>query len=205
MKYCLTIFLLINFVNGNAQQQNFYHEVEAASLKQFQTVDTILKKGSFTVTKRTDSLTRLKTYTEVVEIDFAVRKRYFVLEYNAHFINDTTICLFGPAFKSTSTEGSFMKNGIWVYTNFLTKKSDGPKGERNEVISMQYAVDSLPPNWDYKRLPTDEGIYYYQNRALKKVAAEQSEEKFRSQKKNGFYFIPKSGRLYSKYDIRSIK
>lgn len=205
MKYFLIISLLISLTAVYAQQRSFYHEVEASDFKQFKTVDTILKKGSFTVTKRTDTLKKLKTYTEVVEIDFAVRKRYFVLDYGAHFINDTTICLFGPAFKTTSTEGSFMKNGIWVYTNFVTKKKDGPTGETNEVIGMQYAVDSLPPNWDYKRLPTDEGIYYYQNGALKKVSSEQSEEKFRSQKKDGFYFIPKSGRLYSKYDIRSIK
>jgi hypothetical protein len=69
--------------------------------------------------------------------------------------------------------GSFRNNGIWVYTEFYT---EGTFPFHSNVI--KYSVDSIPKSWN-NEVPTQEGIYFFENNALTKISKEQSEEKFK--------------------------
>jgi len=183
-------------------QDEFFKEIDFKSYNQYKLVDTLFVKGSFLVTKR-NLPSGFFSFSEFVQIDFGKRKRYFLLNYDAHFINDTSIYAFSPAFKATSVDKGFMQNGIWVYTQILTEKIEGSNDLRR--TGKRFAVDSLPINWDYKRLPTKEGIYFYEVNKLVQISSEQSEEAFDSYGKDGFYFIPNTGRLFTKHSIREIK
>ncbi len=111
--------------------------------------------------------------------------------------NDSTILSYYPAFIIDSY-GEFRKNGIWVYAQFYT---EGNFPFNKKVI--KYSVDSIPETWNEKS-PTQEGIYFYENNLLKLLSKEQSEEKFMEKEKNGFYFIPNKGRLFSTININEL-
>lgn len=201
----LLVFVFLLFQNkGNAQKKDFYEEADGITLSKYKLVDTLARKGSFVVTTREQTTGKFKSQRQCIEIDFNGHKRYFVLNHDTYLVNDSTICHFDPPFKVTGDDGGMMKNGIWVFTEFYTEK------ERNVFVPVEsggakFVVDSIPPGWDYRCLPRDEGIYFFCGGSLVKISDEQSPEKFYSLRKNGFYFFPGSGRLFSKYDIRSIK
>lgn len=122
---------------------------------------------------------------------------FYLFEDESKLANDSTALYYYPAF-IYDDGGEFMKNGIWVYTDFYTTGSFPFQSN-----GMKFSVDSLPKNWN-KPLPTNEGIYYYKNGELLPISREQSEEKFKERRIDGFYFIPNSGRLYDKININHL-
>lgn len=87
------------------------------------------------------------------------------------------------------------KNGIWVYSDFYTEGNFIYK-----TSGIKFGVDTIPRNWKGK-LPNQEGIYFYENNALKMISKVQSEEKFNETEKDGFYYIPNKGILFDKINI----
>lgn len=205
MKYFFIVVLLCVINSTSAQRKDFYTEIDFKKYSSYKLIDTLTKKGSFTVTRRIQMNRSFKSYVECVEIVSKTSKRYFVLNYDAYLKDDSTIVAFAPAFKITNNDGGFMKYGLWFYATFYRERSTGNTISIEEESGTRFAVDSLPPTWDDRELPTEEGIYYYQFNKLVRISPEQSEEQFYSMKKNGFYFLPNSGRFFTKHDIRSIK
>jgi hypothetical protein len=123
--------------------------------------------------------------------------KYLFKDSECELENDSIIRSYYPAF-IYDENGGFRKNGIWVYTKF-TKKGTFPF----ITNSMEFSVDSVPQNWK-KGLPKKEGIYLYKNAKLKMISTEQSEEKFKEKKIDGFYFFPNNGRLFDKININQL-
>ena len=69
---------------------------------------------------------------------------------------------------------------------------------------MKFSVDSIPKNWN-KKVPKNEGFYFYKNNSLHLISKEQSEDKFKEYEKDGFYFFPNSGRLYDRINIHKLR
>ena len=111
--------------------------------------------------------------------------------------NDSTIIAYSNAFL-IDEDGEFRKNGIWVHTKFSTE------GTFPFISSsMKFGVDSVP-NY-YLKLPTKEGIYFYENDSLILFSQEQSEYQWRQQRKDGFYFIPNKGRFFDRIYIKDLE
>ena len=142
MKYLLVLIFSISTSNILAQRK-FYSEIDSITYNSYRIIDTLMRKGSYLVTKRKER-SRFNSYKECIQIDYGSRKRYFELAYDWYFINDTTICSYGNPFKSTSIDGGFMKNGlwVWVYTSFYKRKT----GSLSEESGVRFAVDSMPIN-----------------------------------------------------------
>ncbi len=124
--------------------------------------------------------------------------RHYLFEDDCELENDSIILAYYPAF-IYDDEGEFRKNGIWVYTEFY---SEGTFPFITE--GMKFSVDSIPKNWN-KTLPRKEGIYFYKNNSLSLITTEQSEDKFKEKKIDGFYFIPNKGRLFDKINFNQFE
>ncbi|HYD92598.1 MAG TPA: hypothetical protein VEA37_14065 [Flavobacterium sp.] len=120
---------------------------------------------------------------------------YFKLAHDVYFQNSTTLIEY-QGFFSSGDDGPFQKNGIWVYTDFYKEPFKS---------GMNFAVDSLPPGYDDINRPNIEGIYFYEHKGLWRISKGQSEEEFQKFGKDGFYFIPNSGRFFKKHNAGIIK
>lgn len=121
----------------------------------------------------------------------------YLFNSNCELKNDSIIVSYYSPFIIDS-QGEFRKNGIWIDAKFY---NEGTFPFNAEVI--EFGTDSIPPNWN-KPLPTEEGIYFYEENELKLLSTEQSEEKFKEKKRNGLYFIPNKGRLFDKININEL-
>ena len=124
--------------------------------------------------------------------------RLYLFDYECGFENDSILQSYYPAF-IIDDEGEFRKNGVWVYCRFYTKGSF-PFNSKG----IQFSVDSIPPCFTQK-VPTEEGIYFYQNKRLKQISREQSVAKFKEKEQDGFYFFPNSGRLWDRVNISGLE
>lgn len=124
--------------------------------------------------------------------------KMYLFGYDSSFEHDSIVYNYEPAFVIDSN-GSFRKNGIWVYSDFYTEGTFP-----FQTKGIQFNVDSIPLNWNSK-VPTIEGIYFYENNVLNRLSTEQSEKAFNEIKKDGFYFFPNSGRLYTKTNSNKLK
>ncbi|MGJ8660252.1 MAG: hypothetical protein ACSHWV_10400 [Cellulophaga fucicola] len=124
--------------------------------------------------------------------------KMYLFGYDSSFEQDSIVYNYDLAFVIDSN-GSFRKNGIWVYSDFYTEGTFP-----FQTKGIKFNVDSIPPNWRSK-VPTTEGIYFYENNVLNRISKEQSNEQFNKIKKDGFYFFPKSGRLYTKINSNKLE
>ena len=125
-------------------------------------------------------------------------KKYYYFKNDCELLNDSIILSYYSAFIYEDGNG-FRKNGIWVYTDFY---KEGIFPFTSNV--MKFSVDSIPKNWN-KKVPKNEGIYFYKNNSLHLISKEQSEDKFKEYERDGFYFFPNSGRLYDRINIHKLR
>jgi hypothetical protein len=178
-------------------EQRFYREITAEEYSRFKPVDTLAEKPGLLITKCQDK-------GEYEFFSYLIHKndRHFKLDSDAYPENDSAFIWYKPAYVYVSGESEFQKDGIWIHAEFTVKK--------DKIIpimpvnSIQYHVDSLPPGYKDVNRPKAEGIYFYENNRLNLISKEQSEDAFNGYKKNGFYFIPNSGRLFTRHSINEI-
>jgi hypothetical protein len=154
-------------------------------------LDTLVKKPNLLVLKVGDSI------SDVYPRLLVKSNRLYHFDSECEIQNDSTILSYYPPF-IYDYEGEIRKNGIWAYTSFYTKGKFP-----FETKGMNFSVDSIPKNWNQK-VPTQEGIYFFENNSLNLFSNEQSEEKFKEKEKNGFYFFPNKGRLFDKININKL-
>jgi len=117
---------------------------------------------------------------------------YYRLAPDVYFEDNATLIQYQGFFSSGGAHGPFQENGIWVYTDFYKEMLHS---------GMHCAVDSMPSGYNDTNRLKKEGIYYYENNRLKRIASGQSEEEFKEFGKDGFYFIPKSGRFFKRHSV----
>ena len=115
---------------------------------------------------------------------------YFKLAHDVYFQNSTTLIEY-QGFFSSGEDGPFQKNGMWVHTDFYNEPFKS---------GMRFGVDSIPRGYNDANRPNEEGIYYYDNNKLRRISSVQSEEAFKEFGKDGFYFIPNSGRFFRRHN-----
>lgn len=198
----LSILISLSFVSCYNADKKFFTEINATTYKKYKTVDTLYKTKDYTATKCEDTISYFKVYVTLFKMS---NGKYFVLDPDACLENDSTIICYSPPLKSDSENGSFQEDGIWFYAHFYTEKTDSTGIIQESVGEVKYSVDSMPTHGELIVRPKSEGVYLYQNNILKKVLAEQSEDKFYSLQKDGFYFLPNSGRFFEKYNIKILE
>ncbi|MGO4773090.1 hypothetical protein ACEN2I_15615 [Flavobacterium sp. W22_SRS_FK3] len=200
MKKSILLFSLIALYSCD-NKYNPYQKINLETYSKYIPLDTLLQKENVLITKVQDS-----KYPIISKILIKKSNSYFIFDTDCYLENDSTIIAYAPPFQSDLDNGSFQKNGIWLYTEFYTEENK--KGNSIYEISdsgAKFSVDSLPQNLNLRSLPKSEGIYFFENNSLKQVSAIQSEDAFYKLNKNGFYFLPNTGRLFEHIKISSIK
>ena len=174
--------------------QSFYREIGPNVYSEFKPVDTLMEKNGIIATIGSNHSDSERTLIRTGQ-------KYFILGPDAYFENDSTIIVYDLAYL-IDDDGQFRKNGIWFYTK--TEK------HRDEILPIFwntarfYNVDSIPTGFS-GNLPSQEGIYLYENNQLKRASKEQSPDAFDAIGKNGFYFLPNKGRLFERHHIKEIQ
>ncbi|MCZ8145957.1 hypothetical protein [Flavobacterium sp.] len=185
-----TTIILITFLFLCSCEKD-YEQISEEEFRSLTVQDTISKNQNMIILKVGDSLA--DEYSRIL----VKSENYYLFNANCEVKNDSTILSYSPAFIIDS-EGEFRKNGIWVYCEFYTE-GNFPF----HANCIRFSPDSIPRNWNGK-LPTKEGIYLLKNGYLKMISNEQSEDKFKEKKINGFYFLPNKGRLFDKIDLKGL-
>lgn len=181
-KLYLYLAVLICF---SCEKSDAYKIIDHEALKKLKVQDTLVENKKVLVTKVLDS-----DYPKLLVWDkLSNRSNHYLFDMDCELENDSTIIYYAPPFL-VDENGEFQKNGLWVYTKFYRD-------------STSFGVDSIPKN-KIKKLPQKEGIYFYQNDSLVRLSKDQSEEKFNSIRRNGFYFIPNTGRLFERININQL-
>ena len=175
---------------GSCQKKN-YKSIRSYEVKLMTILDTLVNTSDLVVMKvgksSTDAYPKL-----LVESD-----GFYLFDYDCQLESDSTILAYYDAFL-IDDEGAFRKNGLWIHTNY---KKEGIFPFISK--SIHFGVDSIPKNWKGK-LPKKEGIYFYEGNVLKRMASEQSEEQFYAKERNGFYFLPNTGRLFTRIYLKEL-
>lgn len=189
MRYFFLIFImaLSSCTNRDNQVPRFIEEIDASGYKRYKPVDTLYKNKDYIATSCEDITGVLKSNSILLRM---TNGRYFILDPDAYLENDSTIIYYNPPFKTEN--GSFQKDGIWFYARFV-----------NDQIN--FGVDSLPVNGEHIVRPKSEGIYFYENNSLHKVSSQQTDEVFYDFGKDGFYFLPNTGRFFKRYSVAILK
>ncbi|MHA3788678.1 hypothetical protein ACX0HA_10745 [Flavobacterium hauense] len=190
MKKLTLIFLMVFLYSCN----DAYKSLNEDEVKQFTLKDTLVSNDKVIVMLAGNSPS--DEYSNIL-VRHAKRGNYYLFDSDSALENDSVLLHYYPAFL-IDDEGEFRKNGLWVYTTFTT---EGTFPFNSDVMS--FSVDSVPRNWQ-RKLPTGEGIYYYEKNRLIRLSDEQSEAKFKEKKRDGFYFIPNNGRLYDRININEL-
>jgi len=195
-------FIFISFlVCCSVKDQKSYRKINEEDYHKFGVADTLLDKPDVLVTGLKEDNSQL-----LLRIKRKAGIDYYKLDPDCVIENDSTIIAYAEAFKYEPGDGGFQKNGIWFYARFYS--DENKKGNfiySTSDTGIQFSVDSIPASAKSIALPNSEGIYFYEKDALIRLSREQSEDQFNALQKNGFYFIPNSGRLFKRIDIHSIK
>ncbi len=165
-----------------------YEVISHEDFKKLATQDTLVINRNHLVLSVGDSI------SDVYPRLLVKSDRLYLFNSECELENDSTILSYYSAF-IYDDQVQTRKNGIWVYTSFYTKGKFP-----FETKGMRFSVDSIPKNWN-KKVPTQEGIYFFENNSLNLFSKEQSEKKFKEKEKNGFYFFPNKGRLFDRISI----
>jgi hypothetical protein len=185
MRYISLIF--ISFFIISCRNEAIYEAITKDEYSTLNPRDTIINtfKLLVTCTGSADHFNDMET--------ILVRKynAYYKLAPDVYFTDGSTMIQYQGFFSSGGDNGPFQENGIWVYTDFYRDTFQS---------GMRYAVDSMPPGYKDSSRPKKEGIYFYEKNKLRRIASGQSEEEFKEFGKNGFYFIPNSGRFFKRHN-----
>lgn len=200
--FLISSILLVSCAGNN---ERYYRKITEEEYNKFLIADTVVKKSNYLILNSNGTISR--------EIGQLIMRKmnpkemgYYVFDPDCYVENDSTIIAYAPPFKSDSDTGSFQKDGVWFYAGFYSDQNkEGNAIYETSDAGVNFSVDSLPKNLKITVLPKSEGIYFYQKEALVQVTKEQSEDKFSSLQKNGFYFIPNTGRLFTRLKIKDIE
>jgi hypothetical protein len=201
-RYIIYIICLIFLISCTSEERQVYKRITLSTYNKYKTKDTLYNTKEYVATKCDDTLNYFKSYVTLIKWS---NGQLFLLDPDAYFENDSTIIYYSSPLKTDSEIGSFQKNGIWFYADFYIDKIDSVGIYQESVEGVKYNVDSVPPDAKQLKYPSAEGIYLYQDSQLKQISTIQSEEIFLELKKDGFYFLPLSGRFYKRYSVTSIK
>ena len=190
MKKLSLVFLAIFLCSCN----DTYKTLNEEDVKQLTLKDTLVKNNKVLVMLAGNSPS--DEYPNIL-VRPSGKGNYYLFDSDSALENDSVLLHYYPAFL-IDEEGEFRKNGLWVYTTFTT---EGTFPFTSDVMS--FSVDSVPGNLE-RKLPTGEGVYYYEKNRLIRVSDEQSEATFKEKKRDGFYFIPNSGRLYDRINMNKL-
>lgn len=195
MKYTFLTLLVLATLTSCNHKEPLYMSLTESEYRNVKAQDTIINTGRLlvTCTGTADSYNNMDVILvrKTVDGDY----EYFQLGTDVYFENTTTLIQY-QGFFSSDADGPFKKNGIWVYTDYYNDKTGN---------GMNFAVDSLPPVYADRKRPQQQGIYYYRHHKLERLSADQSEETFREIGKDGFYFIPNSGRFFKRYSVAELQ
>lgn len=189
----ITIYLLVSVLYSC---QDTYKIIDNQELKKFTIQDTLVNNNKILVLKIGDSIS--DSYSRILLKSYRSKTDNYLFNSDCKLENDSTIFSYYPAF-IIDEDGEFKKNGVWLYAKFITKGSFPFQSKE-----IRYSVDSIPRGWN-KKLPIQEGIYYYRNSSLLLLSSEQSEEKFKAKEMDGFYFIPNKGRLFDRINLNQFE
>lgn len=199
MKKTALLFLAIVLFSCSEKNNN-YKKVDLETYSEYKTIDTLLSKENLLITMGQNS-----RYPQISQLLCKKDKSYFVFDTNCYLENDSVIIAYAPPLKSDSDTGSFQKNGVWFYSEHYEDNKKGNSVYSVSDVGAKLSVDSVPKNLKIKQLPKSEGIYFFENNTLKQISSSQSEDAFYKLNKNGFYFLPNTGRLFEHIKISSIE
>jgi hypothetical protein len=199
MKKSILLFSLIALYSCD-NKNNAYQKINLETYSKYIPLDTLLQKENVLITKVQDS-----KYPIISKILIKKNNSYFIFDTDCYLENDSTIIAYAPPLKSDSDTGSFQRNGIWFYSEHYQDNKKGNSVYSISDVGAKFSVDSVPKNLKIKQLPKSEGIYFFENNSLKQISSIQSEDAFYKLNKNGFYFLPNTGRLFEHIKISSIK
>jgi len=205
MRFFFLIFIVaLSSCINEEQAPQIFTEIDAAGYKRYRPVDTLYKTNEYIATSCEDTTGIFKASCIVLRM---TNGRYFLLDPDTYLENDSTLIYYSPPFKTDTENGSFQKDGIWFYAHFYKDQVDTTaKGFVPESSSgVNFGVDSLPENGEQIVRPKSEGIYYYENNSLHKIASQQTDEVFNDFGKDGFYFLPNTGRFFKRYSVGILK
>jgi hypothetical protein len=197
----LTAILFTILVSCDNEEHHYYKQIDEATYLKYKTIDTLYKSKDFIATNCEDTIKFFKAHITLIK---KLNGDCFLLDPDSYFESGSRIICYSSPLKSDSEIGSFQKNGLWFYAHFYVEKTDSTGLYQESVGGVKYVVDSIPLKGQYLARPTAEGIYFYKNGSLVKVSSEQSEEEFFNFKKDGFYFLPVSGRFFKRYSVQSM-
>jgi len=184
-------FLLLSCKNKEA----FYEVVTEEEYSKQQAEDTIFSLPQLLVTCTGTAERYNDMETILLRKSLTDGLHYFKLATDVYFENSTTLIEY-QGFFSSGEDGAFQKNGIWVHTDFY---NDFYKS------GMGFAVDSVPSGYKDIKRPVEEGIYFYAHDKLERISRGQSYDEFQKFGKDGFYFIPNSGRFFKRHSVNEIR
>lgn len=198
--YSILIFIFLG-LTCFSQSRILYTEINSAEYAKYEAIDTLLDKSTLLISTARNISKGFRGANRLlfrrIEISDST---YFLLASNTYLESDTAVVVPTSRFKYFSN--GEIKNGIWFYAEFYSKKAKLFKaGERG----IHFKVDSIPPNFDTTHMPTKEGIYFVDKDTLIQITNNQTEEAFNSYHKTGFYFIPNSGSLFRRYNIEAVR
>lgn len=197
----LMALILFSCVEANKN----YREITEGQYSKFLASDTLVNKTNVLITQFEDSIFK-NSHHLLLRKKEGNESKYYKLDSGFQIENDSTLFYYASPFTSNSDGGSFQKNGVWLYVTFFNDKNKkGNSIYNTSEAGANFNVDSIPASLKLVSMPKYEGIYFYQKDSLVMVSKEQSEDQFYAQQKNGFYFIPNTGRLFTRVDIKSIQ
>lgn len=197
-KFILSISFLLLF-SSCYNEETHYESISFEKYNSYKPYDTLVEKGNILITKWKDT-----TSEGVFQILLKKENTYFIFDSDCDLENDATIIAYAPPFKWDEKDHGMQKNGIWFYAEFYNGRNKaGNAIHETSESGVQFSVDSIPK--EIKNLPTREGIYFFKKDSLILISHEQTENKFSTLNKTGFYFVPNSGRFFERIKIDSIK
>ncbi len=196
MQYSSIISLfLISILAASCEEKSLYNSLTESEYIAFKANDTVINTPKLLVTCTGNAGSYNDMETILVRKATNEEVDYFKLAPDVYFENNSTLIEY-QGFFSSGEDGPFQKNGIWVYTDFYKETFHS---------GMRFAVDSMPSGYNDVNRPANEGIYFYEHGSLKRISKTQSDEAFQKFGKDGFYFIPNSGRFFKRHSVDMIE
>jgi len=181
------------------KEDTWYLHLDFNEYQQYSVKDSLLATPHIIVTKGINPSMSWQM-PMLIKKNTKDKTEYYKISADSYLENDSTIVVYASPFKSGNE-----KNGLWLYADFF----DGENKQGNAIYSttdsgVRFAIDSVPYTTYSIKLPTREGIYIFKENKLILANKEQSEDVFYTLNKDGFYFIPNTGRLFKRHNINTI-
>jgi len=185
------------------KEADFYTEINQEQYNTYKPVRTLISNSSYLITLCQDKLDENEANTTLIRTGTPTNFHYFILDDSARLENDSTLVFYSEPFVYYAGQKVDQNSGQWLYADFYEEKDTAFFSLTK--TGVRFNVDSMPQRFRTKSLPNAEGIYYYQQNQLRRLCKDQSETTFYAMKKDGFYYIPNSGRFLKRFPLSSIE